>query len=103
MPNIRGGSNKRGSWQNLEMGTIRGIKNIENSRMESSDKEYISDETSTSENEDEIDVDEMRTLKSKLRRSNRVARPVYDSFTDQQVSTCLHLQKSLTLFNRETV
>lgn len=85
--------------QNLDMGTVHGVANNDNSKIESSDKESISDETSTSENEDEIDVDEMKTLKSKLRRSNRVARPVYDSFTDQQVNISLNLQKSLTLLN----
>ena len=47
-------------------------------------------ESSSSENEEEIDAEEMKTLKSKIRRSNRVAKPVYDPFVDKQVSNYLN-------------
>ena len=47
-------------------------------------EEYHSDECSSSDN-NEIAVDEIEKLTAKIRRSNRVARPVYDSFIDQQV------------------
>ena len=47
-------------------------------------EEYHSDECSSSD-DNEIGVDEIEKLTAKIRRSNRVARPVYDSFIDQQV------------------
>jgi len=52
------------------------------------------EDKSTTENEDEIDEEEIKRLKSKMRLSNRVRRPVYDSFVDKQViksylKTCL--------------
>ncbi len=48
--------------------------------------EFEAEEDSSSENEDEIDADEMSKLKSRQRRSSRVARPVYDTFVDKKVS-----------------
>ena len=47
-------------------------------------EEYHSDECSSAD-DNEISVDEIEKLTAKIRRSNRVARPVYDSFIDQQV------------------
>ena len=51
----------------------------------SSQEEFLSDHESTSDDYTAIDVDEMRNLTAKIRRSNRIARPVYDPFIDQQV------------------
>ena len=50
-----------------------------------SQEEFLSDDESTSDNDTEIDSDEIKNLTAKIRRSNRIARPVYDSFIDQQV------------------
>ena len=47
--------------------------------------EYCSGNDSTSDDDNEIDADEIKRLTAKIRRSNRVPRPVYDSFIDQQV------------------
>ena len=47
-------------------------------------EEYHSDECSSSD-DNEIGADEIEKLTAKIRRSSRVARPVYDSFIDQQV------------------
>merc|ERR1719361_284175 len=40
---------------------------------------------SSSENEDEIEADEIERLRRKKRCSERVTRPVYDPFVDKQV------------------
>jgi len=49
-------------------------------------EEYLSNEDSSSDDDNQIDADEIKKLTAVIRRSNRVARPVYDSFIDQQVS-----------------
>jgi hypothetical protein len=59
--------------------------------VQSDAEEFSDNEASTSDNEDVIDADEIKTLTSELRRSSRVARPVYDPFIDQQVSISLNL------------
>ena len=48
-------------------------------------EEYLSNEDSSSNDDNQIDADEIKKLTAVIRRSNRVARPVYDSFIDQQV------------------
>ena len=48
-------------------------------------EEYLSNEDSSSDDDNQIDADEIKKLTAVIRRSNRVARPVYDSFIDQQV------------------
>ena len=48
-------------------------------------EEYLSNEDSSSDDDNQIDADEIKNLTAVIRRSNRVARPVYDSFIDQQV------------------
>ena len=77
---------------NIEMSTAECVQNKRDMHILPSDAEGVSDDdVSTSENEDVIDADEMKTLMSKLRRSSRVARPVYDPFIDKQVSMSLKL------------
>ena len=44
-----------------------------------------SDDESFSETNDELNSEEIENLKSDVRRSSRVIRPVYDTFIDQQV------------------
>ena len=69
--------------QNIDIAT--GNEEIEQWK-KSYGKEFEAEEDSSSENEDEIDADEMSKLKSRQRRSSRVARPVYDTFVDKKVS-----------------
>jgi hypothetical protein len=54
------------------------------------------EDKSTTENEDEIDEEEIKKLKSKMRLSNRVRRPVNDLFVDKQVIKSFLKKKILT-------